>query len=124
MARFSLEGGDLSPLCYSETSMTSLRLPFKFTPLPGFLARSRIWNASANEDCLLSVRWLCETLLWGWKVWTVCSARAFATCALNVSSLEFRLNAGGRFNRSSNKLFLLLRTTFLDLNSKNFALLY
>ena len=40
---------------------------------------------------------------------------------MNVSSLEFRLNAGGRFNRSSNKLFLLLRTTLIDLNSKNFA---
>ena len=103
--------------------MTSLRLPFKSHHLAWLLSalenleRLRQRGLSAKRSLALRDFALGMEGLDGLFSASLCDV------CMNVSSLEFRLNAGGRFNRSSNKLFLLLRTTLIDLNSKNFAYL-
>lgn len=55
MARFSLECGDLSPLCYSDSSMTSSRLPFKSHHLTLPFSSKRINRMTQIRRRLMSV---------------------------------------------------------------------
>src|SRR4051812_48462351 len=57
------------------------------TPFP------KIWSASANGDCLPSVRWLCESLLWGWKAWSDLLSANLCGVFMSASSEFWRWKA-------------------------------